>query len=187
MRSRFRGWLGPLLTMLVILGVGVGVWYWASRVRATGAPPTATPYLDTPTAPGTDPALLLTPRAVPFPTIAIEDHPFPLDGAHLVVSCDACHPEGVYQGTSQECVDCHLDPHDGLYEESCVRCHDAVDFDGEFDHVDAVDCDRCHAGDRPDDHYTGQCSHCHLLPSLRRHPFVEVTASGSSSSRAARP
>ena len=162
MRTRSYGWLGPLLALLLIACIGLGAAYWVTRARPSGALPTATPSPDAPAASGVDTRTPLTPRAVPFPSIAIEDHPFPLDGAHLTVACEACHPDGAYQGTPQECVDCHPDPHDGLFGQPCVRCHDTVDFYGEFDHVDAVDCDRCHAGTAPAGHYAGQCSRCHL-------------------------
>ena len=32
---------------------------------------------------------------------------FPLDGAHMGVTCERCHAGGVFEGTSPTCVNCH--------------------------------------------------------------------------------
>jgi hypothetical protein len=57
---------------------------------------------------------------------------------------------------------CHIDPHEWTGERDCSACHNASSFlDAQFDHVDAVDCQRCHLKDSSIPHYPAQCSTCH--------------------------
>jgi hypothetical protein len=156
------GWLGPLLVLLLMVGISIGTASWITRAdHQAGALPTqtvspaprATAERHTP----------LTPRPVPFPPGALQEHPFPLDGAHASVACDACHAGGTYKGTAESCAACHPDPHDGVRGSNCEWCHNTTDFDQvSFDHANAVDCQGCHQQDAPPDHYAGQCSNCHL-------------------------
>jgi hypothetical protein len=79
---------------------------------------------------------------------------WPLEGAHLRASCEACHgpsrvglppapsesdpgsAKWIFASTGQACVDCHLDPHRGRYADAapegagqaCFRCHDMEAF-----------------------------------------------------------
>lgn len=50
---------------------------------------------------------------------------YPLEGAHRVIDCGACHQSPVSSGTPNECVGCHEEPeiHAGLFGLDCVRCH----------------------------------------------------------------
>ncbi|RMF31318.1 MAG: hypothetical protein D6759_10300, partial [Chloroflexi bacterium] len=102
------------------------------------------------------------PRPVPFPAKALKDHPFPLEGAHAKADCMACHTQGRYKGTPKACAACHLDPHQGAYGDTCERCHNTVAFrQVQMDHTGLTDCQSCHAGTAPPNHYPGQCSRCH--------------------------
>lgn len=50
---------------------------------------------------------------------------FPLTGAHINVTCEACHTTRQFAGLSSQCVSCHTDPdfHLGVFSTSCVDCH----------------------------------------------------------------
>jgi len=50
---------------------------------------------------------------------------FALTGAHITVSCAACHPNGRYAGTPTACIGCHSDPvfHAGAFGTNCASCH----------------------------------------------------------------
>lgn len=94
---------------------------------------------------------------------------FPLQGAHLVIPCEACHrsPDGVLRFRIEErtCVSCHreIDPHAGQFEDrDCAECHGLEVFPiRDFDHdgtrypLDGahleVSCDACHPVERGDD------------------------------------
>jgi len=83
-----------------------------------------------------------------------------LTGAHIMVSCDACHPDGTYQGTPTDCYDCHTQDfnkeHGGDgYPHDCTICHDTSDWDSDFNHSAVwpltgahryTDCTECHIG-----------------------------------------
>ena len=32
---------------------------------------------------------------------------FPLTGAHVTVTCEACHVDGIFKGTPKDCAGCH--------------------------------------------------------------------------------
>ncbi|MBN1666134.1 MAG: hypothetical protein JW862_03575, partial [Anaerolineales bacterium] len=53
---------------------------------------------------------------------------FPLDGAHLQVSCVACHQAGQFTELETRCAACHLEPdvHAGVFAQDCVSCHTTV-------------------------------------------------------------
>jgi hypothetical protein len=63
--------------------------------------------------------------------------PFPLEGEHRTVACEACHPskEGVValRPAHARCVNCHADPHGGQLAAradggACESCHDVDRF-----------------------------------------------------------
>ncbi len=83
---------------------------------------------------------------------------FKLTGAHVTVACTRCHVNGVFKGTSQNCVDCHRkdDAHNGQFGANCAQCHTTDDWKKvTFDHNRAafkltgahvtVACTLCHA------------------------------------------
>ena len=109
----------------------------------------------------------------------LEDHEWPLLGAHASATCASCHlgEPPVYEGTPTTCVGCHAGdkggvvapPHDG-FSDDCSSCHgnDAwqpASFDHEWPlqgaHASAT-CASCHLGEPPV--YEGtptSCVGCH--------------------------
>lgn len=61
---------------------------------------------------------------------------FPLRGSHRSLDCASCHSTGIYQGTSDECISCHLQdaqnavspPHTGGGFTECSDCHNQFIF-----------------------------------------------------------
>jgi hypothetical protein len=71
---------------------------------------------------------------------------YPLLGKHQRVACDKCHPksEDVVEHVGlqpknrtflkmkplphESCLDCHKDPHQGRFGETCTKCHTEVDW-----------------------------------------------------------
>ncbi|MBI3153525.1 MAG: hypothetical protein HYZ21_15435 [Chloroflexi bacterium] len=83
---------------------------------------------------------------------------FKLEGAHVEAECEACHVNGVFQGTPKDCYSCHRDDdeHNGQFGTQCEACHNPNDWEGvSFDHSQgnfpltgahvSVACERCHA------------------------------------------
>ncbi|MBC8330894.1 MAG: cytochrome c3 family protein, partial [Anaerolineae bacterium] len=103
----------------------------------------------------------LDPMTVPFPAGSPGDEHafFPLEGAHAVTDCEACHASGDYQGTAATCEACHADvtPPDH-YLGDCAGCHIPTNWqDAIFDHTvaGATDCASCHSAEAPANHYPG--------------------------------
>jgi Cytochrome c7 and related cytochrome c len=95
---------------------------------------------------------------------------YPLTGLHAEVSCQKCHAPGSdgqpqYAGIAfSECADCHSDPHQGGFAQTCESCHGTAGWrkpsahapNEGFDHSKtkfpllgkhaAVECVQCHAG-----------------------------------------
>ena len=91
---------------------------------------------------------------------------FPLSGAHVTVSCAACHVGGQFQGTPADCWSCHADDFQsvadpnhvsGQYPHDCMVCHTTATWQGAiFNHNTtdfpltgahvAVSCAACHVG-----------------------------------------
>ncbi len=82
---------------------------------------------------------------------------FPLDGAHARLTCEQCHPNRQFKGTSTACAACHAEPvyHQGLFGLECAACHSTEAWSpARFDerhtfplnHGEAgvVDCKVCH-------------------------------------------
>ncbi|MBC7532387.1 MAG: hypothetical protein H7318_12480 [Oligoflexus sp.] len=63
---------------------------------------------------------------------------FPLQGAHRVTECRACHNQGVYQGLPNDCRSCHfkdaeavvMPDHKTVRYFQCERCHSTFSFPG---------------------------------------------------------
>jgi hypothetical protein len=51
---------------------------------------------------------------------------FHLDGRHIEIECQACHVDQLYQGTPEDCKDCHAEPeiHLGYFGLTCEYCHE---------------------------------------------------------------
>jgi len=93
---------------------------------------------------------------------------FQLVGRHAAASCVACHANGVYTGTPQTCVSCHLDEYQQTTDPShvatgfpttCESCHQAADASwgqGRFVHSWFPIASGRHSGN--------ECSACHQNP-----------------------
>ncbi|MCQ3972096.1 MAG: hypothetical protein DPW09_01475 [Anaerolineae bacterium] len=116
---------------------------------------------------------------------------FKLTGQHAEVACSKCHVGGVFRGTPQECVACHVqdDVHSLMLGTDCAECHTPQDWKQvTFDHSQTrfkltgkhtqVACTQCHQNNifagtptrcvschAKDDVHRGQfgqdCAHCH--------------------------
>jgi hypothetical protein len=98
---------------------------------------------------------------------------FPLSGRHTNLQCAACHTNGVYKGTPQNCYACHAskDNHNGQFGTDCGACHNPsgwanVTFDHNntafplIGHHQNLNCSKCHGNGV----YKGtpsQCIACH--------------------------
>lgn len=82
---------------------------------------------------------------------------FQLTGGHTTVACQDCHTNGVFKGTSTDCITCHAedDAHQGRFGTDCAVCHNADSWDqASFNHSLAafqltgwhttVACQNCH-------------------------------------------
>lgn len=94
---------------------------------------------------------------------------FPLEGAHWVIECDACHQSPVSTGTPDDCVDCHQEPeiHVGMFGVDCERCHTTTawlpaqlsqhTFPIDHGEQGKLDCQVCHV----DSYAEYTCYGCH--------------------------
>ncbi len=86
METRRRGWIGPLLVLLVIVGLSLGTMAWVTGRLGTAfrskPGPTQTPARVRSSQP---PRASVVPRAVVFPDGTLKDHSFPLEGAHATL------------------------------------------------------------------------------------------------------
>jgi hypothetical protein len=125
---------------------------------------------------GQDCAQCHTPEAWENATFDHSLAAFSLSGAHTDVACEACHVNGVFKGTPQDCFSCHQadDAHAGQFGQDCAQCHTPEGWENaSFDHSLAafpltgahlsVACTDCHTGGV----YKGtpqECSACHAEP-----------------------
>jgi len=90
---------------------------------------------------------------------------YPLVGLHATQACSACHKNGVYKGTSRECVGCHKTDYDRTanpshtaagYPTTCNGCHSASSptWTASFNHAATFQLVGVHA--------TQACSRCHV-------------------------
>ena len=107
---------------------------------------------------------------------------FALTGMHARLECTACHIGGKFQGTSANCISCHLKDYTGTTSpnhvqaglpQDCALCHSTASWAGaSFDHTTftkfpltgahaSVPCLQCHVNGR----FAGtptDCASCHL-------------------------
>jgi hypothetical protein len=108
---------------------------------------------------------------------------YPLIGRHGAIDCAACHPQGIYAGTTTDCATCHRDQLPAAhFPGACDTCHAPTAWsDIHFTHSlpQAADCAGCHQRARPASHYPGQCSACHTtaawLPASFDHAVAGAT------------
>jgi hypothetical protein len=105
---------------------------------------------------------------------------FPLTGAHVQLTCDQCHGDGVFKGKPTTCVSCHQTDFNNTtnpnhqssgFPTDCTSCHTTTTWTGAvFNHNNtgfpltgahiSVACDQCHG----DGVYQGKpttCVSCH--------------------------
>jgi hypothetical protein len=99
---------------------------------------------------------------------------FRLDGKHLQVRCNDCHPSITFKPRPTDCFGCHPEPqvHRGQYGTGCAQCHttrtwedvkplhDVGDFALKGMH-DNIACERCHKDNRPLAGSGNLCINCH--------------------------
>jgi hypothetical protein len=128
---------------------------------------------------------------------------FRLEGAHMIVSCGACHSRGIFAGTARNCADCHEDggivsatPKPArhiLTTQQCDSCHAPRSFLPlhRMDHNETIgDCVSCHdnqtAIGKRVDHIpaSDQCDSCHLTVAFRPAFISGAAASDNGADRA---
>ncbi|MBI3782241.1 MAG: cytochrome C [Deltaproteobacteria bacterium] len=111
------------------------------------------------------------------------DAHFALLGAHVKVSCESCHKNGVAKGqTPTTCIGCHSskDAHQGQFGHACETCHAVADwrrptFQHDRDtryplrgqHAE-VRCTDCHRGDLHAERLATSCNSCHRDDDVHR-------------------
>jgi hypothetical protein len=86
---------------------------------------------------------------------------FPLQGLHVLTSCEGCHLTPTYKKTPTKCVECHLknDVHKKTQGTECGLCHNPVGWDEwTFDHN--IQTEFLINGS----HKNLQCRKCHAKP-----------------------
>ncbi|MCB9883167.1 MAG: hypothetical protein H6834_15370 [Planctomycetes bacterium] len=104
---------------------------------------------------------------------------YPLTGRHATAACETCHTGGTFQGTPNQCVDCHLNEYNATidpnhmqaqFPTTCDACHGTSGWNGAFfnhatypltgKHAQTA-CMACHVGGV----FQGTprlCADCHL-------------------------
>lgn len=100
---------------------------------------------------------------------------FKLTGAHVTVTCDACHVGGRYKQTPKTCNGCHAtdDEHRGARGADCAKCHVTKEWKtAKYDHLketgfelvgvhDRINCAACHRTGNYKDKIPKDCNGCH--------------------------
>jgi hypothetical protein len=100
---------------------------------------------------------------------------FRLNGAHLPLTCDACHVGGRYKTTPKTCIGCHAtdDEHRGSRGPDCAKCHTTKEWKtAKYDHLKEtgfallgvhadIDCLACHRSGNYKDKIPKDCDGCH--------------------------
>jgi hypothetical protein len=122
---------------------------------------------------------------------------FPLTGLHIDVDCSACHLNGVFKGTPQECSVCHngvraVGKHVGHVQSdnNCDNCHTTFSMsDARFEHDNiTAPCSSCHNGvtaiGKSVRHVTTsqECDACHTTASWLNVRFDHSLVTGPCSS-----
>ncbi len=129
---------------------------------------------------------------------------YTLEDKHAEAECSSCHgPDTGPELPHASCQDCHADdsPHDETVSaDSCESCHNTLSFtDIAFDHastgfeltpahqVECADChgeehfvevpttcSGCHEEDRPEHHFDGECTDCHVAETWSKATLGEL-------------
>jgi len=98
---------------------------------------------------------------------------FPLDGAHMQLSCESCHVNdrgGAFTTLDTQCISCHqadyngaasINHQDARFPETCEQCHNSLAWAGGtlFDHVVASNGFNLVGA-----HQDARCQSCHVMP-----------------------
>lgn len=127
----------------------------------------------------------IVPQTVAFPpgSAGAEHKFFPLSGKHAQLTCATCHVDGLYAGTKNQCIDCHVEKLPAEhYPGLCSDCHISSTWEEVYYEHNVIrwpDCRLCHLKVVPPDHYRGQCSACHntraWLPATFNHQVAMAT------------
>ncbi len=107
---------------------------------------------------------------------------FALEGKHLKLACNLCHPQQLYgQKLKTDCLSCHRhdDRHKGFYGPKCVQCHNTKGWKlSAFDHQKTsfplrakhqqVTCRSCHTRPTSAEKLGSRCINCHQLKDVHR-------------------
>jgi len=125
------------------------------------------------------------------------DTSFPLTGLHIDVTCSACHINGVFKGTPQECKLCHNGvlatgkPANHVQsDDNCDDCHTTFSMsDARFEHDNiTAPCSTCHNGvaakGKNVQHIfnSQECDTCHITSSWLNVSFDHSQLTGPCSS-----
>ena len=118
---------------------------------------------------GQDCSVCHSPQAWQPATFDHNTSTFKLTGGHANVTCEKCHANNVFKGTSSECSSCHANPdfHSGLFKgTACSNCHNTTAWsqakfnlphpEPGIDHGGAS-CRDCHTVNL----MTATCTKCH--------------------------
>ncbi|MBI1912575.1 MAG: hypothetical protein HYS21_11320 [Deltaproteobacteria bacterium] len=126
---------------------------------------------------------------------------YPLQGAHRVAECSACHKNRVYRNTTQTCYNCHQSGYSSAplhvqnnYGRDCLQCHDRNYASWTFRHQALnSNCSSCHLSLRPASHvsnpsnYPTTCELCHRYPTWNSINHTSMTTGCSSCHLSSRP
>jgi hypothetical protein len=131
---------------------------------------------------------------------------FKLDGKHVSVACESCHPDKQFKGIPTDCASCHAkdDVHTGQLGATCSQCHTTAGWKpSTFDHNTiafkllgrhaVIACESCHttkafrgtpsdcyACHARDDAHAGQlgtsCARCHSSDGWKPSTFDHGTS-----------
>ena len=96
---------------------------------------------------------------------------FPLTGAHVMVTCEACHRAGTFKGIAfASCSACHTDPHRQAFGSACSSCHVTQRWQTtKVDHTrTAFPLKGLHA--------SVTCVACHAMPAMQVKPKAALCA-----------
>ncbi len=109
-----------------------------------------------------------------------EQSEYLLEGAHIIVTCQECHIDNLFDGAPLECIGCHDNDYEdvddpnhvkGQFDHDCTQCHSNEAWTpATFDHANTdfpligahitVNCQECHVDGRYTD-IPSACFDCH--------------------------
>jgi hypothetical protein len=110
---------------------------------------------------------------------------FHLTGAHVSITCDACHVGGRYKPLPKSCIGCHAtdDEHRGSRGPDCAKCHTTKEWkSAKYDHLKEtgyallgvhveISCLACHKSGNYKEKIPKDCDGCHRADDSHAHRF----------------